>query len=836
VKFDKIISGAVFGLVFIISVVCFNYLFIGRNSRAVSETSEASLPVLSVMTSDNEVNNMHGHTSEMDKNLIRDSIVPLETDYNFSVVLKQAKEDFSAVTYTIYETDNETVKETGVVSFKEGKKKTTADIMLKKKLGTGNVYLMDLTLENDKGVDIHYYTRVKYGTELHFTECMKFINEFHDAALEGGASGTEYVGRFLEPKESNLNNDLSKVDIHSNSDLVCYAGMNPVVEREFPAKVTEITNDLSSVEKQMVLSYEKSNGEKEYYLVTEYYKVRYSFSRMYLLDYERMQEEYFQYDAVDTARNRFLIGTTLSNEKDLHTQNDCELAAFVQNNQLWLYDYQAGQMVKVFSFLGEDYRDIQNNYNEHGIDILNMDKKGNITFIVYGYMNRGSHEGENGICVYRFDCDHRVNEEVMFLPAGIPYENMKEDISKLAYLSEDDCFYFYLDGSIYKVNARKKGSEVIQSQVSEDEIVSSEKGYFAIADDNKIVVTNMETDEKKTISCEDDETAFSIGFIESDFVYGIADSSEAKTTVDGSKVTPMKKVLIVDKDLKVVKTYEKSNVYIMSAKTQENVVKMSRASKTGSGYKKLVDDYIHYKEDSKGKVTFEYSYHSDLYNQLYMAFPSYVYVSEVPKLVNAKESASDNYKMIDYETNTDRNKTCYVYAKGELQGSYTSIKEAIAVAKKGAGVVVNSKQEYIWEKGVAKEYAKAPNVSIVKVDKKANSFAGCMEMLLKLNADDTSYQEIAKQDGTPEQIMEKYLGDKAVNLSGCSLDDILYYISEGRPFIAKCSDGKYVVVMSYNSTKIRYIDPVKGDSIQEDRTKMKNDFKKAGSIFYSYTD
>ena len=135
--------------------------------------------------------------------------------------------------------------------------------------------------------------------------------------------------------------------------------------------------------------------------MTEYYKVRYSFSRMYLLDYERTQEEYFQYDAVDSARNRFRIGTTLNSEKDLHTQNDCELAAFVQNNQLWLYDYQEGQMIRVFSFLGEDYRDIQNNYNEHGINILKMDENGDMVFVVYGYMNRGSHEGENGICVYR---------------------------------------------------------------------------------------------------------------------------------------------------------------------------------------------------------------------------------------------------------------------------------------------------------------------------------------------------------------------------------------------------------------------------------------------------
>jgi hypothetical protein len=836
VKSKKIIPIIVFGLTFLVFVVLFNYLFVGRNSRAVSEISEATLPVLSIQVGENEINSLHGYTSSIDQNLIRDSIVPLETDYNFSVILKQSSESFASVSYIIYEVDNETVKETGISSFKQEKDTTKADVKLKDKLSTGKVYLVELALENQKGVKVRYYTRIKYGTELHFSECMEFIDEFHKAALEGGTEGTEYVNSFLESGESNLNNDLSEVDIHSNSDLICYAGMEPIVEQNFPTKVTEITEDLSSVEKQMVVSHEKSNGEKEYYLVTEYYKVRYSVSRMYLLDYERTQEEYFQYDAIDSSKNRFLIGTTQSNEKDLHTQNDCEMAAFVQNNQLWFYDYQSGQMVKVFSFLGEDYRDIQNNYNGHSVDILNMDKDGNIIFIVYGYMNRGSHEGENGICVYRFNSEDRVNEEVMFIPTEIPLENMKEDISRLAYLNTNDCFYFYLDGSIYKVDANKKNYEVVQANIAEDALVSSESGYFAIGDGSKITLTNMEDDSQKKIECGKSETMFVVGFIENDFVYGIANSSDVKKKSDGTKVTPMKKILIVNKDLEEIKTYEQKGVYIMKATTQSNMVQMSRASKSGNKYKTLVDDYIHYKEDSEGKISFEYSYNSDLYNQLYMVFPSYVYLSKEPKLVNVKESTSDNYKMIDFEVNEERSKICYVYTKGTLQGSYKSIKEAIAAAKEGAGVVVNSKQDYIWEKGVTKDYAKAANVSIVKAKKKTESFTACMQMMLKLNADSTSYSTLAKETGTPEEIMEKYLGDKAVNLTGCSLDDVLYYVSEGRPFIAKRSDGTYIVVMSYNSTAIRYIDPVKGESVREDRTKLQKDLKKAGNCFYSYTD
>lgn len=831
----KVIPAIVFGLVFLLSIVCFNYIFVGQHSRAVAETSEASLPILAVSVGENTINDMHGNIGTLDKNMLRDSIVPLETSYQFEVVLKEVQEGIASVAYTVYETDNQTVRETGIASFQKSGKQTKAKVNLKKKLQRGKVYLLDLVIENQKGVEVHYYTRVKYGTELHFTECMEFIWKFHKEALAGDTAGNEYISQFLEPNSTYLNNDLSKVDIQSNNDAVCYAGMKPVVEKTFPPKVKEITEDLSSVEMRTILSHEDSSGKKTYYMVTEYYKVRYSVSRMYLLGYERNQEEYFQYDAIDSSKNRFRIGITQSNEKDLHTQNDCEMAAFVQQDQLWFYDFQQGEMIRVFSFIGEDYRDARNNYDEHKIDILQMDKNGDMVFLVYGYMNRGTHEGENGICVYRFDYEERVNEEVMFIPTKVPFENMQEDISKVAYLNKKDQFYFYLDGSIYKVDAKDKDYEVVKTNIEKDEIVASQKGQLAISDQNKIVITNMENDTSKTISVSKNEKACSVGFIENDFIYGIADRADITKKSDGSESVVMKEIKIVDSSLKEIKNYKKSGVYIMSASTEGNVVKMERASRQGGKYKKLVDDYIHYKEKEAEKVTFEYSYSSELYNQLYMTFPTYVYVTEKPKLTTTQEKVSGNYKTIDFENNEARNKECYVYAKGKLQGSYTSVKEAIAAAKEGAGVVVNSRQSYIWEKGVAKEYAKVPNVSIIKAKKKEQSFAACMQMLLKLNADNTSYDTLAKEQGNPIEILNKYFKERAVNLSGCKLEDVVYYISEGRPVIAKRANGRYIVIMSYNSTKLRYIDPVKGESIQGERKDLEAEFKKNGNEFFSYT-
>ena len=69
-------------------------------------------------------------------------------------------------------------------------------------------------------------------------------------------------------------------------------------------------------------------------------------------------------------------------------------------------------MHKVFSFEGEDYRDSRNNYQKHAIQIMKMKNNGDIAFLVYGYMNRGKHEGENGISVYQYTASDQKIEEL----------------------------------------------------------------------------------------------------------------------------------------------------------------------------------------------------------------------------------------------------------------------------------------------------------------------------------------------------------------------------------------------------------------------------------------
>ena len=82
--------------------------------------------------------------------------------------------------------------------------------------------------------------------------------------------------------------------------------------------------------------------------------------------------------------------------------------------------------------------------------------------------------------------------------------------------------------------------------------------------------------------------------------------------------------------------------------------------------------------------------------------------------------------------------------------------------------------------------------------------------------------------------MKKYSGHTARNLTGCTVDEILYYVSQGSPVLAKLNSNRYVIVMSYNATKIRYLDPVTCKSTDASRTEVTNRFEYSGKVFYSY--
>lgn len=823
----KAIQISVFGIIFIISLILWNYVLVGKSSHGVQETSQATLPMITLISDGQEINQLHGYRGTIDASQLRDSVTPIDSN---SLNLFTTGSSNDAVAYKLYDSDNKTVLDKGDVSFQKKSGKNMAQVQLDARLSSGKTYLLELSLEKDKE-NIKYYTRIIYGTGFHLKECLKFAQKFHNSALKEG--NTEFVSKYLETKEGATSNDLSYVNLKSTNEAICYADMKPQVEKVYPPTVKEITQDVTSLEIRYIVSSVDTEGIRQYYQVNEYFRVRFSESRMYLLNYERSMESYMRYDSIDRNNNRILVGIGKNNKQLLSCKNGKKVG-FVTGNELWYYDYQKSEMYKVFSFMGEDYRDSRNNYPKHGIQIMSMKPSGDMTFVVYGYMNRGKDEGKNGIGVYRFSAKNKEINELTFIETPVQYDNMKDDIGKGAYLSSDNQFYFYLAGSIYHVDIDNDKSEILAKHVTNDMAVITENGMLAINEtQNRLKVMNLSTGKSWTISSSDAQIIKPIGFIEQDLVYGIGQKAEIVHQEDGTIMYPLSNVYIRDKD-HMIKEYGQKGSYITDAKVDGTTVAMTRAVKKGKSYKTKDTTYIRYKDKTENKVVFEYGYSSTRLNQLYMAFPSNVYIQTRPgyQMIGLKEEGKQiNVHFVD---NIYKYRKAYVYTGGQLSGIYTSMKEAIKEAKQGGGIVVNCNQMYLWEKGVMKTYGKVANIPIEKAKTKDETDIACIKMMADSEGKNYSYDDIKEMKGNTFDKLFETFDRQAVNYCECSFDDVLYSIGKGRAIMAKRGNGTYILIISYNQKKLRYFDPIKGKSIQADRKSLESEFKKAGNVFYSY--
>jgi hypothetical protein len=279
---------------------------------------------------------------------------------------------------------------------------------------------------------MYYYQRIKIYNDAHLAQKLDFILDFHNAILNKATA--ENMIKYLEPSEDADNTSFSYVNINSSFDLVSWGNLKPKVLTQLIPTVKEIYQDTASVELEYIAQAEIS-GVPEIYRITEFYRIRYSSDRMYLLNYERHMESVFDISLASTTKSELKLGITNDLDVPYVTGEDETKVAFVRNRELWFYNLENNEITKVFSFRQDNTDYIRDLYDQHDIRIVDMDAEGNIDFLVYGYMNRGQYEGKVAIILYHFIRAENRIEELVYIPVDEPYQTLKENMGELSYVN-----------------------------------------------------------------------------------------------------------------------------------------------------------------------------------------------------------------------------------------------------------------------------------------------------------------------------------------------------------------------------------------------------------------
>ena len=833
-------------MIFVGSIFVVNKIDNAGVEEVSVEMEQAELPIVYVRYKDSFINALHGYTGKVDTTYFRDTITPMDYGQTIELWSDQGNVNYGTYEYELRSQYQGDLIENGAVTElnqADGYDKIT--ITFRTKLEELQEYVLVLKAMSGEDVGARYYTRVVVENDFHTEKLLEFVQNFN-LALFDKAEAEKVISKSIEPNEEGNNEYLSEVDIHSSFDTITFADLNPSQLTKPIASIKEIDDSYAIIQLKYMISATENKIPENFY-VTEDYRVRYvDEENVYLLDYKRTQEALFTPDNVDLTSNQFKVGITKDSNYQYMANDKQTKVAFTQARQLWYYDYNGGTITNVYGFCQNDnFTDVRVTYDENNIKILNMSKDGDITFAVYGYMNRGVHEGKVGIAVYRFEANKDRTQEILFIENNKPYSILKEDMETLLYLNKDGEFYYFDNDSVVKVDTATKKSGIFIEDVLNEHLAVSDDNHLIgypneMLPENTTQVTVLDLDTKKswTLDAESGERLETIGFVEQDLILGRIREGDIEVALDKTVTCPISTIDIINQKKKVVKTYGSTGVYVMEATAKDGVVYLERVRKINGVFEPTTQDFITYKEkENDDEIKVSYKYTDNAYNQLYMTFPKYIYVTNKPKLMITKQTVNEEDTTVKI-TFDHINKKFYAYGQGQYMTDYLNLNEAVRAAYENAGVVLDEHGVIVWRKIAVKDYhTVADKIKIYTVADVQDTLSACIYMMgvyEEKNPDLSAMQQDLANDMPVEDVILKYTGRQGTDITGCDFENGLYYLCKDAPVITRFADGTYVLVTSYNGERIRYINPLETEDVVESREEFESKVKDSGNVFISY--
>ena len=609
----KVIKPIVLIVVFIAALITFCITTNKGNKDMTTKQADATLPVMSFNLDKIKINTLHGYTTEMDPTKMRDCVIPISDDRKLSLSISTYGMAVDRISYKIRSMDGKRlVADDEISSFSNKDNTIQADISMPNVMDENTEYLLVFTITSGQD-NVYYYSRIMQTDGKAAAKVVEFAKKFHDETFI--KDDKSFFTTYMETTTGDRNT-LAHVDLTSTVSQITWGSMaaaqytNPVIA------LKEINDSYDVVTIDYVMSCVDGKGETEYYNVREYFRLRQTESRMYVLNYERTANQIFNSENSFISDSGSVMLGIRSSEAEYRANEAGSVICFVQEGDLYSYDINNGMIIKVFSFRDAEGIDERENWNHHDIKIVSVDEAGSIDFVVYGYMNRGTHEGEVGTGVYHYDgLAHTIDEEA-FIPSKTSYEVLKAEMGKMLYLNEKNEFYLMMDDSLYRINLGSMSVKKVVEGLSTGSYCASESNrYFAWVDSanqyssNTIKVMDLKSGKTFEVKKGDDQYLRPLGFIGEDFIYGQANAADVVSDAAGNTTFPMNGLIILDtSDQSELKTYTPSGGYVEKISVDGYTVTIDLIAQNNGVYAEIGQDTIMNREaDSKQKIALDTS-------------------------------------------------------------------------------------------------------------------------------------------------------------------------------------------------------------------------------------
>lgn len=834
-----IIKGAVFGTVFFIAVFVFSLILNRGNADLTTEMGKAQFPVIYMALDGVPYNELHGYAQPMDPAYMRETITVLDANRTCGFSIDTYGKTINKLSFEVRSVDGERlVESTEVTEFTKTPAGVSGNITVKDLIEENTEYEMVFILSTSTGDTVRYYTRLIWADNYHAAEKLDFVRNFNEKTFDKEAC--KDLAKYMEPNSEGDNSTLHHVDIHCSLNQVSWGNLEVQKWNEPVFDITEIAEQTATIRGQYIVA-TGTGKERRFFYVDEYYRLRYTTDRMYLLDFVRNMNSILDEEDDIYVNDKIMIGVADEN-LPIYESEDGNIFAFTVQNRLYSYNVTTNKLAVVFGFYEDEYLDARNMYDRHGIRVLNVDEAGNMQFVVYGYMNRGEREGQVGIQIYNYDSTFNTIEEMLYVPYDRNFQFLQAEIDQLIYMNGEGYLYLYIRNTVYEINLTDMTYTEMIEEVRDGSTWVSESNRILVWQNGKDLYRTrqlilMDLASRKTVAIDagSGEYILPLGFMGEDLIYGIAKEEDLTVDAMGRTVFPMYVVRICNTNGVALKNYQQENVYVVDCEIEDNQINLERVTRSENGkYSATIPDHImNSEEEVVGK--------NRIATVITENYGKFVQIS-VKKNIDRKGIQILTPKQVLYEgareIRLEREAWetgFYAYMPDGSIKIFRNPSGAVQYAEKEAGVVIDNKGAYVWMRGNLATRNQIMAIEGKKANEEQSSLAVCLETMLAYEGINRNTESLLLSGDSVYSILQGNLGNATVlDLNGCSLSSVLYYVNRDIPVLACLNDGNAVLLVGFNQQNVVIMNPEKGTVYKMGMKDATEWLEKNGNAFVTY--
>lgn len=834
-----LIRSTVFLLTFVITLMVASRLLNKGHDNLTMEMGRASLPIITMLWNNVEYNSLYGHASPMDPAYQRDHVTFLGENRKTDFKIDTYGREVTAITASVRSGDGTRLIETMEIQPRQkNNDEIVAELALKDLIEQNQEYVVSIELTMDGWQQAFYYVRVIWNPDSMVGEQIAFVKDFHEKLYH--REEAKALVKYLE-SNSKLedNSSFHQVNIHSSFKQITWGDLKVSEVRSPRVTVKESYGQNAS----LILDFEVSTKGSERdvrYRVQEFYKIKYAPDRTYLLGYERTMTQIPDEKAL-TGGDKLLLGIGDVNV-DMMENEDGSVVVFQQADRLFSYQVKDQKLVQIFSFYDLDREDAREELDQHDVKIFSVDQDGNVDFAVWGYQNRGEREGEVGIRICRYDAKINSISEMAFIPWDRPYSDLKTQLRELFYVNGEQVLTLYLERGIYQINLSDQSHEKVLELpddgcmlASSDHQIVAWQVLGANGYSNEIKLRDLEEEAEVVLRGNQGEALRILGYMGQDVIYGTARVDQIVQNAMGQEFFPMYKISIARADGTILKDYEQEGIFVTGCSVEENQIILDRSvQREDESFVATTQDHVTKTTQAKAGKNQISVVDIDVYEKYVQIKVNGKIDSKKVQLLTPKEVATEGNEELTLEIAAPAE--CYrVYGPKGYEGSFSSVRNALLRADEISGSVLDQGGNLLWRKG---DRSSRNQIMAIREPEKVTteeSLAVCLDVMLKQKGISVSAAELLERGKTPVQILSENVNDSLImELTGNSLEAMLYFVSRDLPVLALLKDGEAILITGYNESQVVIFQPSAGKLAKRSMSDAGKWFEESGNCFLTY--